>query len=268
MNRKRILLAVLLGVLAISLFYAFFSTPRLEKASPRGPERKASSTGPKAVNVADGEQQRIKFDFLADDTAQFPGARRDIFKYVRRQPVRTEPVTRSEPPPPPVAKPAVVRQEEQEDTDDTAAKPRSTFTYLGFLERNGEKIVFLSSSGKLFLAKRGEAFGVNQEFIVEDIFGNFLDVRPAGGGRVMSVPLIDQAKLRSLVSAPAQREPRPEVTIPEPKPRRPRGAKETRQAGESNSQELPSEVESEENQQVESSAAGDVIEGEANGKNQ
>ena len=34
MNRKRVILGSLLGVLAISLVYAYLATPRLEKAPP------------------------------------------------------------------------------------------------------------------------------------------------------------------------------------------------------------------------------------------
>jgi hypothetical protein len=83
-------------------------------------------------------------------------------------------------------------------------KALSRFTFLGFLEKDGEKTVFLSSSGNLFLVKRGESFGIDQEFLVADIDDDLLKVRHAGREGLIEIQLIEQQKLNASVSAPAQ----------------------------------------------------------------
>ncbi|MCK4507488.1 MAG: hypothetical protein KAU27_03035, partial [Desulfuromonadales bacterium] len=155
MNRKRVILAALLGVLGLCLLYAYFATPRLEKAPPRAARQRARTSVKVTKDVRPaGAQERINFNFLTLEPQAFAGAKRDIFRFGRRSPVRTQPsVAKIETPPPvmsvavapepPVVPFAVVQQS------------LGAFTFLGFLEKAGEKTVFLSSGGNLFLVKRG-----------------------------------------------------------------------------------------------------------------
>jgi hypothetical protein len=265
MNRKRVMLAALLGALSVALVYAYLATPRLEKAPPRiaPPLEKAEIQPSEEVPFKQG-QQGIDFDSLVNEPRDFPGAQRDIFRFAPKRPVRTAPPVAVVPPP--VVKP--VEPPEPVEVLEAPPRPLSTFTYLGFLDKAGEKTVFLSSGGKIFLAKQGERFGVNQEFIVDEIFGGFLDVRPVDGGRVISVPLIEKDKLRFSVSAPASREPRPEVSIPQP---RQRTLLSRNRTAENNEETLPgtaNENNPDETQQSEPPAEGDVLEGDVNGTNQ
>ncbi|MBE0577278.1 MAG: hypothetical protein IH613_15470 [Desulfuromonadales bacterium] len=265
MNRKRVILAALLGVLALCVLYAYFATPRLEKVPPKVTSPRPRPAAKATVDMKSAEvQKRINFDFLAYEPQEFPGAKRDIFRFVQQRPVRIKP-------PAPVVKIPVVETVEPKDVAEpfkAVIEPISNFTFLGFLEKAGEKIVFLSSGGNLFLVKRGESFGINQEFVVDDIFDNTLKVRHTDQDRLITIPLIEQQKLRAAVSAPAHREPRPEVSIPQPRARVPRSRSMTTQEGEATLPVMTDENTPEEMQQFESPAEGDVLEGEANGTNQ
>lgn len=265
MNRKRVILAVLLGVLALCALYAYFATPRLEKAPPEVASPRLRPAAKATVDIKSAEvQKRINFDSLVYEPQEFPGAKRDIFRFVQQRPVMIKPAV-------PVVKAPVVEIVEPKPAAEpvkVAIEPISTFTFLGFLEKAGEKTVFLSSGGNLFLVKRGESFGIDQEFVVEDIFDNTLKVRHTDQDRLITIPLIEQQKLRAAVSAPASREPRPEVSIPQPRARVPRSQSMTTQEGEATFPVITDENNPEEQQQFESPAEGDVLEGEANGTNQ
>lgn len=270
MNRKRVMLAALLGTLVACLIYAYFATPRLEKAPPRttvqrvSPDVKGSGEGPSKKAT-----ERINFDFMTSEPQEFSGAQRDIFRFVQRRPVRTEPPVAIAPPPvvapvmpvQPVVPIAVMQQ------------ALSQFTFLGFLDKAGEKIVFLSSGGSLFLVTRGESFGAQKEFLVTDIQENLLKVQHAGREDVVEIPLIEKQKLNASVSAPARRAPlaggagqsNAQSLTPKRRMLRPAAPQESEQP-------FPPEVTEEtspaEGQASEPPAAGDVIEGEVNGTNQ
>lgn len=266
MNRKRVILAALLGTLVACLFYAYVATPRLEQAPPRATAQKA-----RPVVKASGEKldkrpaQRISFDFMTVEPQEFSGAQRDIFRFVQRRPVRAElPVA-----PPPVAPPPVV---EPVMPMAVVQQALSQFTFLGFLDKAGEKIVFLSSGGKLFLVTRGESFGANQEFKVTEIKDNLLKVQHAGRADIVEIPLIEKQKLNASVSAPARRAPlgggaaQPSMQNLTPKRRMLRPA--VPQESEQPVPEINEETSPAEGQATEPPAAGGVLEGEVNGTNQ
>jgi hypothetical protein len=270
MNRKRVILAALLGTLVLCLLYAYFATPRLEKAPPRV----TSSRSVKDVE-APGERQvnrgseRINFDYMTTEPQEFSGAQRDIFRFVQRPPVRTEPPVAIAPPPvaeavqpiQPVMPIAVVQQ------------ALSQFTFLGFLDKEGEKTVFLSSGGKLFLVTNGESFGAKNEFQVKEIKENLLKVQHAGRADIVEIPLIEKQKLNVSVSAPARLAPmssgagasRAQNLTSKRRMLRPAVPQQSEQP-------FPPDVNEETNpteeQVSEPPAEGDVLEGEVNGTNQ
>ena len=268
MNRKRIVLAALLGTLAVCLLYSYFATPRLEKAPPRtttarvSPERKGTpDQGSKKVS------DRISFDFMTTEPQEFPGAKRDIFRFAQSRPVRTEPPAAIAPPPV-----APVMPEQSAVPIEVVQKALGKFTFLGFLEKSGEKIVFLSSGGNMFLVTRGESFGANQEFLVADIQDNLLKVQHAGRDDIVEIPLIEQQKLNASVSAPARRAPaaggpgqsKAQSLTPKRRMLRPAVPQESEQPFPEVNEQIPPAEEP----VSEPPAAGDALEGEVNGKNQ
>jgi len=198
MNRKRVILGSLLGVLAVCLVYAYLATPRLEKAPPRAAGLRPQ---PASQGSPEGDQKethdRIDFAYQTEEPQEFTGSQRDIFRFGPRRQIETASTTRvvKREVPEPLVLPEVVPVE-------VIRKSLSQFTFLGFLEKAGEKTVFLSSGGNLFLVKQGEHFGAGQEFLVEQIDDKLLKVRHAGREGLIEVPLIEKQKLNAAVSAP------------------------------------------------------------------
>ncbi len=269
MNRKRVILAALLGVLAISLLYAYFTMPRLEKAPPRSAtQRVRSDVKVSSDPESRAAQQRIDFDFTSVEPQEFPGAKRDIFRFGGRRSVKKEPVTESFMDTPPVMESESV----QPVAIDIVSQALSQFTFLGFLDKAGEKTVFLSSGGNLFLVKRGESFGVDEEFLVADIDDDLLKVRHAGREGLVEIQLIEQKKLSASVSAPAHIEPaaklpnqlKPGVFTPKRRVAQPEGSQKKGN---------PFQTISKENKTVEEKKSkrlptGLLLEGDVNGTNQ
>ena len=275
MSRNRTVLAILIGILALSVLYAYFATPRLEKAPPRETPRqdikRPVADREKASSTDLGE--RIDFAYLEQEIEEFPGAERDIFNYGRkkvarqRQPEIKKPVE---------VKPAVIETVKvQPPPMDIVNRSLSQFTFVGFLEKAGEKTVFLSSSGEMFLVKSGERFGVDQEFLVTEIDGDFIRIKHAAREGVIELKLIEQERLNSAVSAPARLAPLPAATS-QPKPRifspnrrtpRQPGAVQGDSA-EMNQENNPGAEEFLEESEEPERNEGESIEGEINGTNQ
>lgn len=209
MNRKRLLLVVLLGGLLLSLLYAYLATPRLEKAPPREAARK--SRGAVAEGAVEYGGVRVRLEALTGDRTPFPGARRDIFRF-REKPVlpAPPPPVKVEAPPEPVV--VIPPQPVLPTPAEELQAALSRFTFLGFLAKGGERTVFLSSGGELFLVKAGERFGKEMEFLVTGIEGQTLEVQRTGQGGLIRIPLVESEALRPAVSTPARR---PSLALPE-----------------------------------------------------
>jgi len=271
MSRNRTVLALLVGVLAISIVYAYFATPRLEKAPPRAPERQLSKRPEVKTDgkPADSED-RIDFSYLDQERIDFGGAERDIFNFGRERirVVAPEPVVHK--PVEPVVEPVTVQPPPMEVVN----RALSQFTFVGFLEKGGEKTVFLSSSGEMFLVKSGERFGVNQEFLIESIDGDLLRINHPQRG-TMELRLVEQQKLNSAVSAPARmaplpaEEPQTKTRFFSPNSRAPRPivapAEEPQEMNQENNPEVEDVPELEEASETNE---GEGLEGEINGTNQ
>jgi len=269
MNRKRMILAALLGVLALCLVYAYFATPRLEKAPPRNAKKSTRSAVAKLPDKlqAKNSQERIDFTFLEAEEQEFPGSKRDVFRFVQRRP---EPIAVVVEEPKVQAPPPVVIEEPLVPVE-VVQQALAQFTFLGFLDKGGEKTVFLSSEGSLFLAKRGEKFGLDLEFTVEDISGDLLLVRPDGRDFLIDIPLIEHQKLQASVSAPAHLPPADTVSQPKSRVFNPKRRMLRPAAPQGSEEDFPGTIEEnnpEGEQDVVSPVEGDALEGEINGSNQ
>lgn len=193
MNRKRLLLAALVGLLLLSLVYAFWAMPRQEKAPPRTetprPVAKKPVVGKKEPPPAD----RLHLGLLAQTPQPFAEAGRDIFRFrggwapaVEAPEMAAPPVEVAPPPPPPP--PPTPEQILREKV--------AGFTFLGFLDKGGVKTVFLSSAGELFLVKAGERFGKSQDLLAQEINATELVVRAAEGPETVRVKLVEKEALK------------------------------------------------------------------------
>lgn len=198
MNRKRVLLIVLLALLVLCIGYAYLTMPRLEKAPPRVASERGKPVTSRTVSRSADAESRIHL--ARAEPLKFNGAERDIFRFKQRyQPtVSANPHQASAP----VVAPADSVPEVVSFA--TVQAELSRFTFIGFMDKAGVKSVFLTSGGTLFIAKRGEAFGVDQEFLVAAIDGNLLKVKRSGLDSLVEIPLIEKQKLAASVSAPAR----------------------------------------------------------------
>ena len=276
MNRKRMILAGLLVVLAICLVYAYLATPRLEKASFGSEVGLVSAVPEKTLSQGSKKDSaRIDFSFLNSPPEETPRAQRDIFSFVQRPVVQRKPAPVVIVPTEPVVNVAVV----PEPVDfEAIQKSLSRFTFLGFLDKAGEKTVFLSSAGKLFLVKSGESFGQHSEFTVTDITDKTLKVKQPNTENLIEIPLIEKQKLAAAVSSPVN-VPREEVIIPQAdnsralrpqrrilRPTAPQGAEGSLEIPET--QESSEEFNPDDTQTPQEAGTGNVLEGEVNGTNQ
>lgn len=199
MNRKRLLLAALAGLLVLSLAYAFWATPRQEKAPPRAETPRPATKKPTAGTKEPPPADRLHLGLLAQLPQPFPGAGRDIFRF---RGSGTPVVEASEeaalpieaPPPPPPPPPPTPEQVLREKV--------AGFTFLGFLDKGGVKTVFLSSAGDLFLVKAGERFGKGQELVAQEINATELVVRAVEGSETVRVKLVENEALKPALLTP------------------------------------------------------------------
>ena len=100
MNRQKLLLAILLGVLALALVYAFWKTPRQRQVVNTPGSNMSRHRAPQALKKeSSGGRTRVHIDLLNREKQAFPGAKKDIFG----------PLYVEKPPPPPPPAPPVVR---------------------------------------------------------------------------------------------------------------------------------------------------------------
>lgn len=201
MSRKRVLLAILLGVLCLSVVYAYLATPRQQKAPPR-----LTSAEPRRVAVTSDRPSEVKvrLDQLETEEEPFPGAERDIFRF-KAKPAPPPPEPKPTPPPSPVVS-LQPSQAAPVTPLETARKALSEFSFLGFLEKGNVRTVFLTSGGELFIVKRNDRFGKDQEFLVTGLSDQTLTVQRRGEQTPMTIPLVENERLQPAVSKPARRE--------------------------------------------------------------
>jgi hypothetical protein len=203
MNRQKLLLVILLGVLAISLVYAFWRTPRQKQVVTSGEKRPVrQSISAKSKEEPAVDQTRVHIEFLNRENQSFPGAEKDIFGplYVEKlPPPPPPPVAQAPPPPPPVVQ--------------APPKQLVRFDFLGFLQMGGEKTVFLSSGNEIFVVKKGSRFGRNKEFQAVDLTPEKLVIRQDDDPQPITVRLAENEPLiPTVIKSPGRNAPRrPEI---------------------------------------------------------
>jgi len=205
MNRQKLVLCLLLLVLAGSLVYSFLRSPRQQQvATPKNRPAAAATVISKgratAPKVDEMDTTRVQLELLDRDLPGFAGFRRNIFSPVFRD--ETEPAPLKLPPPPPPLRlpppPAPLQQAAPPPPapptpEQIADSELAKFTFLGFLKKNGEKTVFLSSNNEIFLAKRGSNLG--SKFQVTDLTDDALTIKSVNGGRELVIPLVENRSL-------------------------------------------------------------------------
>lgn len=192
MKRKRLLLWILLGILGLSLTYCYWAFPRQRRISQAGPAPvvggQGANRGPVRQPAAVAEDTRLHLELLKGaEGGSIPGYKRNIFGSV-------EP-----PPPPPPPAPKVAAPPAGPPTPPPVATPvqqeLAHFNFLGYLEKDGKKTVFLSRDQNLFLVHQGSRFGARQEFTVTELTPEKLVIQTDNDSRQIVVPLVENQPL-------------------------------------------------------------------------
>lgn len=200
MSRQRLILTLVFGLLLLALGYAYWATPRQQKVAAKTPAKAAEKRGSEAKAATSTPQGTLRLDLLQREDEKFSGSKRDLFSL------------RKAPPPPPAMPPPMqmpvrpllppVPAVEQEAG--AVARALGQFTFLGFLQKDGAKTLFLSSQGEIFVAKKGDAFGKQKEFVITDVSAETLTIRQGSGPGIITVSLKEQ---RPLAPAPSRPQP-------------------------------------------------------------
>lgn len=203
MNRKRLLLAALVGLLILSLGYAFWAMPRQEKAPPRAEGVRATTKKPAAGKVAQPSSERLHLGLLAQEPQPFSDAARDIFRFrgggsaaveAAEAAASAEPVVEAPPPPPPPP-----------PTPEEILQGKVTgITVLGSLDKGGVKTLFLSYEGEMSLVKAGETFGKQRDLVAKEITASELVVGSAEGPATVRILLVDNDGLTPATMTPGE----------------------------------------------------------------
>ncbi|HTY21166.1 MAG TPA: hypothetical protein VMC44_05970 [Geobacteraceae bacterium] len=190
MNRQKIALTLLLVVFAGAIVYSFLGGPKQRKAEKLKYVPGMSAEYYRNINGAENGT-RLRLDLLDGERPRFSGFHRNIFKSVfasqhraplvpaRRAPAPPPPTP---PPPPPVKTPAQVAMEEV-----------GRFVFLGYLQKENRKTIFLTKDNQIFLLKKGDRIG--GRYSVAEITENMLTIALAPGGEQVVIPLTQNRPL-------------------------------------------------------------------------
>ena len=146
LNPREYTLVILLGVVAIFLFY--YNRDARLGGGPSG-----SLAG---EDLKFGNAPWVRLDLLAGQLEGYDADGRDLFKYYTPPPPKPKPVVRA--PPKPVERPPQPRvKREPPPRVDTGPKPPAiNFVYLGYLGPKNGKIAVFEDGQDVVLARAGE----------------------------------------------------------------------------------------------------------------
>ena len=193
MNRQKLLLFLVLILLIIAVGYAYFRTPRqkavtqLKFASGGAPsDRTPREAAPKP------DEKKLHLELLDRNAATFSGFKRNIFwlpplkSTIRIPPPPPPPPPPPSPPPPPP--PAAVPDEAS-----VAKAEMAKFTFLGFLQKDARKTIFLSKDNEIILVKKGDRIAGRYE--VANITDDVLTINSIPDGGQIAIPLLENMPL-------------------------------------------------------------------------
>ena len=106
MNRQRLILAALVGVLLLAVGYSIIRFPRQQEAGKSSSPLGAASAGKK--KQLQGEDNRVRLDLLGKNRTGFTGFKKNIFAPIFRDLSKLPPVRAVIPAPPPPPPPPVL----------------------------------------------------------------------------------------------------------------------------------------------------------------
>ncbi|PLX92218.1 MAG: hypothetical protein C0621_09885 [Desulfuromonas sp.] len=194
MIRSPRLLLILSIVFVAAMIYAYMSYPRQQRVTVSSQRVALVTQTPQTLDSEKTvESQELDLTRLARKASSSTKAKRDLFSYRLPAPVvkdalppslepvselqpETKPVPVVSPPPPP------------------AASVRSVqIVFLGFLEKEGGRHVFLSADNDLFVVRPGEEFGHDRELTLISMSPQSLVISQKGRDKTIDVSLSEHS---------------------------------------------------------------------------
>jgi hypothetical protein len=200
MNRQKLLLLVLVVLLMVSVVWSYLKWPRQERVAALkyapGQAGTAGGKAPAAPAPQPGQKGGgtvLRLDLLEREKPSFTGYRRNIFKPVfsdetrimKQQAAPSRPVAPPRPVPPPVPVPSA--------PSPTPRSELARFTFLGFLNKDGRRTVFLAKDRDIILVKQGDRFAGRYE--ATSITGQALTIKVTDTGEEIVIPLVENQQL-------------------------------------------------------------------------
>jgi hypothetical protein len=198
MNRQKQILVALLALFAISLIYSFTHQPPLKTVATLKYTPGATADASRQVNKP-RDENKLHLELLDQELPRFSGFRRNIFQPIFHDEMKSPfPVAAAKPtlpiPPPPPA-PAPPPPPPPAPAPDPVRTEIARFTFLGFLQKDNRKIVFLSRDKEIVLAKKGDKIAGKYE--VANITDEALTINLPASGEQIVIPLVENKPLRS-----------------------------------------------------------------------
>lgn len=174
MNKQKLALFVLLILFLVALAWSFYATPRqktvstlkyvagqkaIETRKPVIAVKQSSNSKKESVDV----ERVLRLDLLTTDKTYFKGYKRNIFKPVfldelaqmkqKKSAFKIAALNSKE-----SAMPKFSSQLPQIAQPEAPRSVLARFTFLGFVQKDGKKTIFLSKDKEIILVKNGERF--------------------------------------------------------------------------------------------------------------
>lgn len=198
MNRQKLIVVVLMGLFALSVGYSYIKYPRQKTVDkltyvPGQPSRPAPA---KTDKQDDGN--RVLLSLLDERHMAAAIVRKNLFRPLYRDetkilplpPPPPKPLPALPPPPPPVpagTSPVVAVEPTPVQRD------MARFTFLGFLKKDNQKTIFLSSNKDIFVVKKGDKIAGKYE--VANVTDDLLTINALGDSGQIIIPLIENKPL-------------------------------------------------------------------------
>lgn len=214
MNKQKLTLFILLILFILALGWSFYSAPRQKTVATLkyAPGQKASEIRKPVAAVKptkrlksdqSGDERVVRLDLLDKSASSFKGYKRNIFKPVfvdelavmkqkaaalKILPVPQKPVVPVKQPP----------QQPQVASPETPRTALARFTFLGFLQKDGKKTIFLTKDKEIILVKSGERFSGGR-YEVRSLTDQALTILVIENGEEIVVPLTENKPLLAAV---------------------------------------------------------------------
>jgi hypothetical protein len=202
MNRQRLILMILLGVLGCSLIYSFLRWPRLKRVEKLTYQAGMSAKTVKPPIVKDGDPAKVRLDLLEHRRGRSTAGGRNIFGGIMADEAKKSKLAKIPLPlpPPPPEKP-VVPPSAPVPTVPAVVEPTplqrdmATFTFLGFLKKDNRKTIFISNGQEIFVVKKGDK--VAGKYNVAAITDESMTISSLQDGGEILIPLVENKPLKA-----------------------------------------------------------------------